>query len=56
MNDYMEIKFPEAYKAARQICAEMEKNLKLSLYDVVIGYLAMHLERVMVTELQEKNA
>lgn len=56
MNDYMEVKFPEAFRAAKQICVEMEKNLKLPLHDVEIGYLAMHLERVMDTELCEKNA
>ena len=56
MNDYMEVRFPEAYKASRQICREMEKNLKLPFNEVEIGYLAMHLERVMDTELQEKNA
>lgn len=56
MNDYMAVKFPEAFKAAEQICAEMEKNLRLPLYDVEIGYLAMHLERVLDTELSEKNA
>ena len=50
------MKFPEAFKAAEQICAEMEKNLRLPLYDVEIGYLAMHLERVLDTELSEKNA
>jgi len=31
----------------------MEKNLKLRLNDVEIGYLAMHLERVMDTERKE---
>lgn len=55
MNDYMEIKFPEAYRAAQQICGEIEKNLRLPMYEVEIGYLAMHLERVLNTELQEKN-
>ena len=53
MNDYMEIKFPEAYKMAIKVCDEIEKNLKLKLEDVEIGYLAIHIERVMDNELSE---
>lgn len=53
MNDYMEIKFPEAYKMAIKVCEEIEKDLKLKLEDVEIGYLAIHIERVMDNELSE---
>ena len=53
MNDYMEIKFPEAYKMAIEVCDEIEKDLKLKLEDVEIGYLAIHIERVMDNELSE---
>ena len=53
MNDYMEIKFPKAYKMAVKVCDEVEKNLKLKLEDVEIGYLAIHIERVMDNELSE---
>ena len=53
MNDYMEIKFPEAYKMAVKVCDEIEKNLKLKLENVEIGYLAIHIERVMDNELSE---
>lgn len=53
MNDYMEIKFPEAYKMAIKVCDEIEKDLKLKLEDVEIGYLAIHIERVMDNELSE---
>lgn len=51
MNDYMEVKFPEAFEMSKQLCAEIEKNLKLHLEDVEVGYLAMHIERVMNDEL-----
>lgn len=53
MNDYISIRFPKAFEMAAQVCEEMEKNLKLRLNDVEIGYLAMHLERVMDTERKE---
>lgn len=53
MNDYMIIKFPEAYKMAEQLCKEMEHNLKLHFEDVEIGYLAMHIERVLNDEMGE---
>lgn len=53
MNDYMEIKFPEAYKMAIKVCDEIKKDLKLKLEDVEIGYLAIHIERVMDNELSE---
>ena len=53
MNDYMEIKCPEAYQMARNVCDEIEKDLKLKLEDVEIGYLAIHIERVMDNELSE---
>ncbi len=47
MNDYMEVKFPKAFHAAKKICAEIEQTLKLTLDNVEIGYLAIHIERVM---------
>lgn len=51
MNDYMEVKFPEAFHAAKKICAEIGQNMKLVLDDVEIGYLAIHIERVLNSEL-----
>ena len=47
MNDYMSVKFPEAFQAAKRICEEMEKRLKLPMEEIEIGYLAMHIERIM---------
>lgn len=53
MNDYMEIKFPEAFHAAQTICAEIEQSMKITLDEVEIGYLAIHIERVMDTKAVE---
>ena len=52
MNDYISIRFPKAFDMASQVCGEMMNNLKICLDDVEVGYLAMHLERVMDTELK----
>lgn len=53
MNDYMIIKFPEAYQMADKLCKEMERSLKLYFDEVEIGYLAMHIERVLNDEMSE---
>ena len=52
MNDYMSVKFPEAFSMAEYICGEVEKMLKYPLSDAEIGYLAMHIERVATDELE----
>lgn len=54
MNDYMSIKFPDAFIMAKYICSQVEKMMKCSLSDVEIGYLAMHIERV-ASEEQEQE-
>lgn len=46
MNDYMEVKFPEAFQTAVTVCDEIGRSLKCTLDEVEIGYLAMHIERV----------
>ena len=51
----MEIKFPESFHTAEKICAEIEQSLKLTLDEVEIGYLAMHIERVMDSELKNNK-
>ena len=53
INDYMSVKFPEAFQAAKKICEEMEASLKLPMEDIEVGYLAMHMERMMDREEQE---
>lgn len=50
INDYMLVKFPDAFQAAKQICEEMEKRLMLPMEEIEIGYLAMHMERIMDRE------
>ena len=50
LNDYMSVKFPGSYMTAEKICRKMEKSLKLPIPDIEIGYLAMHLERMMDRE------
>lgn len=54
MNDYMEIKFPEAYKIAEKICEEIGHSIRRELDDIEIGYLAMHIERVTSDEIQSE--
>ena len=52
LNDYMSVKFPGPYMTAEKICRKMEKSLKLPIPDIEIGYLAMHLERMMDRETE----
>lgn len=54
MNDYMEVKFPEAFHIADIICEELKQSLKITLDDAEIGYLAIHIERVMDNELSQQ--
>lgn len=51
INDYMSIKFPQAFETAKYICGQVEKMLECSLSEAEIGYLAMHIERVTSDEL-----
>lgn len=51
MNDYMEVKYPEAFRTAAMICDEVGRSLKCQLDEVEIGYLAMHIERVVNDEM-----
>ena len=51
MNDYMEVKFPKEFEIATVICNNVGSNLKRNVDDAEIGYLAMHIERVISGEL-----
>ncbi len=51
MNDYIRQQYPKAYEIAEIICSHMGKALNKTLDDVETGYLAMHIERV----LMDKN-
>lgn len=53
MNDYMEVKFPKAFQIARTVCEQVGHSLKCELEEVEIGYLAMHIERVTSSELDD---
>lgn len=55
MNDYMRIKFPEAFQMAKDVCEEVGRNLGCTLDEVEIGYLAMHIERVASEERDVEN-
>ena len=55
MNDYMGIKFPQAFQTAKSICERVGKSLKCTLSDAEIGYLAMHIERVTSEELEHPD-
>ncbi len=50
MNDYMSVKFPKSYGMAVEVCKQLEKQLHRNtpLDEVEIGYLAMHIERVLM--------
>lgn len=54
MNDYMEVKFPDAFRAAEHVCKEIGRSLNVDLEDVEVGYLAMHIERVLADEISGK--
>ncbi len=47
MNDYMLIQYPEAYGIAKEVCHLLERQIRHPLDETEIGYLAMHVGRVM---------
>lgn len=51
MNDYMSEQFPDAFQLANVVCGHLEKYMKRQMDEVEIGYLAMHIQRV-VAELE----
>lgn len=50
MNDYMEFKFPREFEMARTVCDELGRKLHCIFTEAEIGYLAMHLQRVLSDE------
>ena len=54
MNDYMRVKFPQAFEMAETVCRQIEHNLRCKLSDVEVGYLAMHIERVASDEQESE--
>lgn len=51
MNDYMEVKFPESFRLAAEVCRKLEEDMRVVLEDAETGYLAMHIERVCSGEI-----
>lgn len=47
MNDYISVQYPRAYVIAKEICKQMEGQIHYPLAENEIGYLAMHVGRVM---------
>ncbi|MCM1494618.1 MAG: PRD domain-containing protein [Bacteroides sp.] len=50
MNAYIMQNYPKAYEIASTVCEHMGRALNKTLEDVEIGYLAMHVERVLAEE------
>lgn len=50
MNAYIMQNYPKAYEIASTICEHMEKLVNKPLEEVEIGYLAMHVQRVIMEE------
>ena len=55
MNDYMSIKFPKSFDAAKNICQKIAENLRTPVDELEIGYLAIHIERVLYDELNPRK-
>lgn len=55
MNDYMSIKFPRSFQTATSICDRIAQDLKCEVDELEIGYLAIHIERVLYDELDSQK-
>lgn len=51
MNDYINASAANSFQAATKICKELSKSLGKNIHDAEIGYLAMHIERVALDEM-----
>ena len=51
MNDYINASAANSFQAATKICKELSKSLGTDIHDAEIGYLAMHIERVALDEM-----
>ncbi len=47
MNDYISVQYPEAYAIAKKVCELLEKQIGYPLEEIEVGYLAIHIGRVM---------
>ena len=51
MNDYINASAANSFRAATRICGELSKSLGKEIHNAEIGYLAMHIERVALDEM-----
>ncbi len=51
MNDYINASAANSFQMAKKICSELGKSLGKEIHDAEIGYLAMHIERVALDEM-----
>ncbi len=50
LNDYMRVKYPDMFQMAQDLCNETSRFLKKDYFESEIGYLAMHIARVIGEE------
>ena len=55
ISEFTKTNYPFAYKQATKICRELTKVLAKEVPEVEIGYLALHLERILSQELANAN-
>ena len=51
MNDYINASAANSFQMATKICGELSKSLGKQIHNAEIGYLAMHIERVALDEM-----
>lgn len=51
MNDYINASAANSFQVATKICGELSKSLGKEIHNAEIGYLAMHIERVALDEM-----
>ncbi len=56
VNQIMSESCPRAFQIAEKICRQLEKNLGHPVDGMEVGYLAMHIERVVETETGRKQS
>lgn len=52
ISEFTKTKFPFAYEQAEKMCDQLAKILNKNIPDTEIGYLALHLERILSLELK----
>ena len=56
ISEFTKDKFPFAYEQARHMCESLSKVLNKELPETEIGYLALHLERILSITLDHQNS